>query len=271
MHAKTLLIERREADCLRRYTHVSSGNYSAFTSRAYTDFGLLTCDEAIASDVAELFDMMAGDGPVPALRAVIAAPYALRRGFRLLVEREMTWARRGEAAHIILKMNALLDQAAIDLLHRACHAGVHVDLIVRGAAALQPGIPGVSDRIRVRSIVGRFLEHSRAWYFRNGGADDVFIGSADLRPRNFDRRVEMMVPLKDRALAHRLRYEILNSYLVDTLSARELLSNGRYRRVVPRAGEPRICCQSALLDLRSSGGDARRTSGDDHRPSHLTR
>jgi polyphosphate kinase len=141
---------------------------------------------------------------------------------------------------------------------------------VRGAAALQPGIPGVSDRIRVRSIVGRFLEHSRAWYFRNGGADDVFIGSADLRPRNFDRRVEMMVPLKDRALAHRLRYEILNSYLVDTLSARELLSNGRYRRVVPRPGEPRICCQSALLDLRLSGGEARRTDADDHRASRLT-
>src|SRR4029077_4635419 len=164
-----------EAHRQRRYVHVSSGNYSSFTSMVYTDFGLLTCDEAITSDVAGLFDMMTGEGPVPALRSVLAAPYALRRGFRQLVEREMTWARRGEAAHIILKMNALLDQAAVDLLQRAASAGVQVDLIVRGGCALLPppaqrgpvASTQVSDRIRVRSIVGRFLEHSRAWYFRN--------------------------------------------------------------------------------------------------------
>jgi polyphosphate kinase len=129
---------------------------------------------------------------------------------------------------------------------------VQVDLIVRGVSVLRPGIPALSDRIRVRSIVARFLEHSRIWYFRNGGTDDTFIGSADLMPRNFDRRVEVVVPLKDRALAHRVRYEILDTYLSDTLSARELLPTGRYRRLTPRAGELGILSQSLLLDLATA-------------------
>jgi polyphosphate kinase len=246
VHAKMLLIGRREGTHLRRYAHVSTGNYSAFTSMVYTDLGLMTCDETIASDVEQLFEFMAGEAPAPDLRAVMAAPFTLRRGFESLVEREMAWAQRGEAGHIILKMNALIDPAAIDLLRRASQSGVHVDLIVRGFAALRPGVPGVSERIRVRSIVGRFLEHSRVWYFRNGGAEELFIGSADLRPRNFERRVEIVVPLKDRGLAHRVRYEILDTYLVDTMSAKELLPNGRYRRVTPRPGEPGISCQAVL-------------------------
>ena len=246
VHAKMLLIGRREGTRLRRYAHVSTGNYSACTSMVYTDLGLMTCDETIASDVEQLFEFMAGEAPAPELRAVMAAPFTLRRGFESLVEREMAWAQRGEAGHIILKMNALIDPAAIDLLHRASQAGVQVDLIVRGFASLRPGVPGVSDRIRVRSIVGRFLEHSRVWYFRNGGAEEVFIGSADLRPRNFERRVEIVVPLKDRGLAHRVRYEILDTYLADTVSAKELLPNGRYRCVTPRSGEPGISCQAVL-------------------------
>jgi polyphosphate kinase len=270
VHAKMAVVSRREGTALRPYVHVSTGNYNAFTSTVYTDFSLLTCDEAIAADVTELFDFMAGD-VVPRPRAIIAAPFWLRDRFRALVEREIAWARRGEAGHIILKMNALLDQPAIDLLHRASSAGVQVDLIVRGAAALQPGVAGVTERIRVRSIVGRFLEHSRAWYFRNGGAEEVFIGSADLRPRNFDRRVEVVVPVRDPALAHRLRYEILDAYLADTLSARELLPNGHYRRVVPQPGDPGICCQSAFLDLKFPGGDARRRDRDDRHASDLIR
>jgi polyphosphate kinase len=271
VHAKMLLVERRESSRLRRYVHVSSGNYSAFTSTVYTDLGLMTCDDTVAGDVAELFDFIAGDVPVPRLRGAIAAPFGLRTGFRALVEREIAWAERGEAAHIILKMNALLDSAAIDLLQRAARAGVQVDLIVRGASALVPferrGLSG-STNIRIRSIVGRFLEHSRAWYFRNGGAEELFIGSADLRPRNFDKRVEIMVPLRDRALAHRLRYEILDLYLLDTTSARELLPNGRYRRVMPRAGEPAIACQGEFLDLQCSSGDARTDGRDHNRASH---
>jgi polyphosphate kinase len=249
VHAKMLAIARREDRRLRRYAHVSSGNYSSFTSMVYTDLALLTCDESITADIEELFEFIAGATQTPATVSLLAAPFALRAGLRALVEREIRWAQRGEAAHIIMKMNALNDQAAVELLQRASQAGVQVDLVVRGACLLRPGVPGVSDRIRVRSIVGRFLEHSRVWSFRNGGADEIFIGSADLRPRNFDRRVEIVVPVKDRALARRIRYEILDTYLSDTLSARELLATGRYRRLVPRFGEPGIAAQSCFLDL----------------------
>ena len=252
VHAKMLVIERRESNRVRRYAHLSSGNYSSFTAMVYTDLGLMTCDESVTADVADLFEFMAGGTQAPAMRTLMAAPFALRTGLRTLVEREIAWAQRGEAAHIILKMNALIDPAAIDLLQRASHAGVQVDLIVRGISALRPGVPGISDHIRVRSIVGRFLEHSRVWYFRNGGAEETLIGSADLMPRNFDRRVEIMVPLKDRALAHRVRYEVLDAYLSDTLSARELLPNGRYRRLMPRPGEPGVSSQSLLLDLTAA-------------------
>ena len=167
-------------------------------------------------------------------------------------------------------MNALVDAGVIDLLHRASQAGVQIDLLVRGISVLRPGVPGVSDHIRVRSIVGRFLEHSRAWYFRNGGAEETFIGSADLMPRNFDKRVELMVPVKDRALAQRLRYEILDVYLADTLSARELMANGRYLRVAPSPDESGISCQAAFLDLEFSDEDPDRLPRDDNRPSHVS-
>jgi polyphosphate kinase len=146
-------------------------------------------------------------------------------------------------------MNALVDIGAIELLQRASQAGVQVDLIVRGICCLRPGLPGISDRIRVRSIVGRFLEHSRIWYFRNGGDEEVYMGSADLMPRNFDRRIEVVVPVKDRRIAHRIRYEILDLYLADTLSARELRSNGRYVRVRPAADDAGLSCQQSLLAL----------------------
>ena len=261
VHAKMLLIERREGNNLRRYAHLSSGNYNSFTSTVYTDLAVMTRNETMTADVADLFEFMSGGIQMPMMRSLLAAPFTLRSGFTALVEREIAWAQRGEAAHIILKMNALIDAAAIDLLHRASQAGVQVDLIVRGISSLRPGIPGVSDHIRVRSIVGRFLEHSRAWYFRNGGAEEMFIGSADLMPRNFERRVEFVMPLTDRAVAHRLRYEILDLYLLDTMSARELLPNGRYRRVAPRADEPAISCQRAFLDLRC-GPDTILSYGD---------
>ena len=271
VHAKMLLIERREGANVRRYAHVSSGNYNSITSTVYTDLALMTCDETITADVADLFEFMNGGTQMPVMRALLAAPFGLRSGLNALVEREIAWAQRGEAAHIILKMNALVDADAIDLLHRASQAGVQVDLIVRGISSLRPGVPGVSDRIRVRSIVGRFLEHSRAWYFRNGGAEEMFIGSADLMPRNFERRVEVVVPLRDRALAHRLRYEVLDLYLLDNTSARELLPNGRYRRVVPRADEPAIACQWELLDLQSCSVDAGIDDRDHNRALHRAR
>ncbi len=248
VHAKLTLIERREGDVVRRYVHLSSGNYNSFTATVYTDLALMTCDEAIGADVAELFDAVTGgDAPRP-MQTLLAAPFGLRTGFNALVEREIAWVGRGEAGHIVLKMNALTDSSKIQLLQRASRAGVRVDLLVRGVCSLIPGVAGVSDRIRVVSIVGRFLEHSRAWYFRNGGEGEVWIGSADLMPRNFDRRVEVVVPLKDPALVSRVRDQILGTYLADTVLARELRRDGAYARVKPRPGEPAVWSQAVLQD-----------------------
>ncbi len=251
VHAKLTLIERREGDIVRRYVHLSSGNYNAFTATVYTDLALMTCDEAIGADVAGLFDAITGgDAPRP-MQTLLAAPFGLRTGFNALVEREIGWVGRGEAAHIVLKMNGLTDPSKIELLQRASRAGVRVDLLVRGICCLTPGVAGVSERIRVVSIVGRFLEHSRAWYFRNGGEGEVWIGSADLMPRNFDRRVEVVVPLKDPALVRRVRDQILGTYLADTVLARELRREGIYSRVKPRPGEPAVSSQEVLLDAFS--------------------
>jgi polyphosphate kinase len=239
------LIERHEAGGLRRYAHLSSGNYNAFTARAYTDLGLLTCDEDITADVASLFDALC-TGTVPSrFLALTVAPINMRDALTALIDREIACHRRGERGHIILKMNGLVDRDVIRLLYRASQEGVCVDLLVRSLCCLRPGIAGVSERIRVRSIVGRFLEHSRAWYFRNGGNDEVYIGSADLMPRNLDRRVEVMVPLKDAGLRRRL-FEILRLYLADNAKARELRADGSYVRPAVRTGERLLDAQLAL-------------------------
>ena len=251
VHAKLTLIERREGDIVRRYVHLSSGNYNSFTATVYTDLALMTCDEAIGADVAGLFDAITGgDAPHP-MQTLLAAPFGLRTGFNALVEREIAWVGRGEPGHIVLKMNGLSDASKIELLQRASRAGVRVDLLVRSICCLTPGVAGVSERIRVVSIVGRFLEHSRAWYFRNGGEGEAWIGSADLMPRNFDRRVEVVVPLKDPALVRRVRDQILGTYLADTVLARELRCDGIYSRVKPRSGEPGVSSQAVLVDTIS--------------------
>jgi polyphosphate kinase len=252
VHAKLALIVRREGDRLRQYAHISSGNYNAFTGKTYTDFGLLTCDDDISADVAGLFDALCGGTGPAQYRALTIAPLTMRDTLTALVEREIACRRRGEAAHMILKMNALVDREVIALLYRASQQGVNVDLLVRGICCLRPGVPGVSERIRVRSIVGRFLEHSRAWYFRNGGREDVYIGSADLMPRNFDRRVEVMAPVKDARLRREV-FEILSAYLADTVKARELCANGRYVRHRARPDEQDLNSQLALLQ---GAGDA---------------
>jgi len=246
VHAKMALIERHEAGGLRRYAHLSSGNYNAFTARAYTDLGLLTCDEDITADVASLFDALS-TGTVPSrFHALTVAPINMRGALTALVDREIACHRRGERGHIILKMNGLVDRDVIRLLYRASQEGICVDLLVRSLCCLRPGIAGVSERIRVRSIVGRFLEHSRAWYFRNGGNDEVYIGSADLMPRNLDRRVEVMVPLKNAGLRRRL-FEILRLYLADNVKSRELRADGSYVRPPVRTGERLLDAQLALM------------------------
>ena len=248
VHAKKTLVVRREGNRLRRYVHISTGNYSTFTALVYTDLALLTCDDDVAADVAAVFDFAAGaHNEPPSPGTVLASPFGLRNAFTAFVEREMAWASAGAHGRIVLKINALVDPAAIQLLCRASQAGVDVDLIVRGICCLRPGVPGVSERIRVRSIVGRFLEHSRAWYFRNGGSHDVFVGSADVMPRNFDRRIEVMVPLRDASLARRVR-DILDLCLADTLGARTLGRDGRYARKSARSAAVGVSCQALLLD-----------------------
>jgi polyphosphate kinase len=227
---------------------VSSGNYHAGNALAYTDLALCTCDEHIAADVREVFDFLGGRTSAPACRRLLVAPFTMRRRLCELLEREIEWSRRGEPGHVVLKVNSLSDRDVIRQLYRASHAGVRVDLVVRGVCRLRPGVAGLSDRIHVRSIVGRFLEHSRAWYFRNGGNDDLYIGSADLRTRNLDRRLEVLVPITDASLARRIRHNVLGAYLADTASARSLHSDGTYARVRPRPGELALSSQRALMD-----------------------
>jgi hypothetical protein len=236
VHAKAALIVRREQGARVRYAHLSSGNYQASTSRVYTDLSLLTADRGITEDVASLFDLLLDGRTDRPMQSVLVAPLSLRDALTQLLAREAAWARSGAPARAILKMNALTDPAAIAALEEAADAGVRVDLIVRGPCCLRPGVTGASSRIRVRSLVGRFLEHSRAWYFRNGGNEQVYIGSADLMPRNFERRVETMTPLRDPAVAARVRDEVLRAALADTANAYALRADGSYARVRPRLG-----------------------------------
>jgi polyphosphate kinase len=246
VHAKLAMITRREGAGERRYVHISSGNYHTGTARTYTDLALLTCDDDVADDVSGLFDMLNGDA-VLRFRTLAVAPLTLRGQLETLLEREIACAQRGEPAHAILKMNALSDPAMIALLCLASRAGVRLDLIVRGLCRLRPGVRGLSERIRVRSVVGRFLEHSRAWYFENGGRSEAYVGSADLMPRNFDERVEVMVPIRCATGRRRLRNQILAAYLADNVKARELTSHGTYARAIRSMNTPAVSSQHALI------------------------
>jgi polyphosphate kinase len=247
VHAKLTLIVRREAGKIRRYVHVSSGNCNVATSKIYTDVSLFSCDDKIASDATDVFNFLTGHAAPSGFRKLLVAPTNLRSAVERLIEREIAWARRGQTGHMILKMNALVDKDVIQIFYGASQAGVRVDLIVRGICCLRPGIPGVSDNIRVVSIVGRFLEHSRAWYFRNGGHEDVYVGSADLMPRNFDQRVEVMAPIEDPRSKQRIHREILGVYLADNVKARELMPDGSYVRPRRGADQAVINSQEHLL------------------------
>jgi polyphosphate kinase len=227
-HAKLCLIVRKEPDGIRRYAHVGTGNYNASTARVYTDLSLFTARPAIVEDVANVFNFLTGYSSQTDYEALLVAPVGLRRRLRELIDREAGHAREGQPARIILKMNGLTDADMIQHLYRASQAGVQIDLIVRGICCLRPGLPGISDRITVRSIVGRFLEHSRIFWFENGGAPDVFFGSADLMERNLDRRVEVLCPVMDVPLKAYLR-DVLDAYLQDTERSWLLDSSGRYQ------------------------------------------
>ena len=231
-HTKTALVVRREPDGIRRYVHIGSGNYNSRTARLYTDVGLFTCSPSIGADVSDLFNSLTGISRQRLYRKLLVAPVNMHERVLELIERETEHARHGGTGRIVAKMNSLVDAAVIDALYRASQAGVEIDLIVRGICCLRPGIPGVSERIRVRSIIGRFLEHSRVWHFGNAGADEYFIGSADWMPRNFQRRVEAVAPVEAPRLQARLR-SLLRICLEDNRQAWELDAAGNWTQRVP--------------------------------------
>jgi polyphosphate kinase len=237
-HAKMALVVRREAEGIRRYVHLGTGNYNPVTARIYTDLSFFTCRTDITEDATEVFNYLTGYSTKSEYRKLLVAPVNLRQRIADLIRREIDYARNGRPAALLFKMNALTDTKMIALLYEASAAGVEVDLIIRGICCLRPGLPGVSDRIRVRSIVGRFLEHSRVFSFANGGVPEVYLGSADLMGRNLDRRVELLFPIEDTSLAARLIREVLSTSLADTSRARALHEDGTYVRVGQPASEP---------------------------------
>jgi polyphosphate kinase len=249
-HSKTALVVRREGNGLRRYVHIGTGNYNPRTARQYTDLGLLTCRPELGADVTDLFNVLTGLSRQRSFRRLLVAPMTLRTRFLELVEREIGHAEAGRAASIVLKLNALVDAPVIEALYRASQAGVEVDIIARGACALRPGVPGLSDRIRVRSIIGEFLEHSRIWAFTNGGDREWYIGSADLMDRNLDRRVEAVTPVEDHDARGRLA-EILDTILKDDRRSWQLGSDATWKRTEELNGEPGTFDTFAIMKDRA--------------------
>jgi polyphosphate kinase len=259
-HAKLMLIVRNDPDGkIRRYAHLGTGNYNPSTARFYSDFSLLTSDEEITSAVHDVFNFLTANSEQPHYKPLIIAPRDMAKTVISMIDREARHARRGRPARMIIKMNAVVDPPVIQALYRASQAGVEIDLIVRGQCALVPGVRGLSSRIRVRSIVGRFLEHSRIYYFENGGKPELYLGSADWMPRNLYERVEAMFPLKEPHLCQRVCNEILSSYLADTRKARILNSDGTYSR--PRAvrNGHGFSVQEHFMQLASGAVDSPRT------------
>ncbi|MEZ5728873.1 MAG: polyphosphate kinase 1 [Burkholderiaceae bacterium] len=246
-HAKMALVVRREADGLRRYAHLGTGNYHPHTARLYEDFGMFTADPDICADVHEVFRRLTGLGQVGALRVLWQSPFTLADGVLAAIRREVDHARAGRSAHVVFKINALLDPTVIDAMYEASNAGVKIDLIVRGVCALRPGVPGLSENIRVRSTIGRFLEHSRVYYFRNDGAQDVWLASADLMERNLHRRVEVAFPVRDPRLKRRVIYEAVRVHLRDNVGSWQMDGSGSYSRRGLRSRN-RFSAQASLLE-----------------------
>lgn len=246
-HCKVLMVIRREGEGIRRYLHLATGNYNAVTSRFYEDIGMFTCDEDMGSDATDLFNYLTGYSTKKSYKKLLVAPVNLREQLALRIRREIEHAKAGNKAHIIFKMNSLVDMEMIQLLYQASQSGVKVDLIVRGMCCLRPGIKGVSENIRVVSIVGRYLEHSRIYYFQNNGNDEIYLGSADLMPRNLIHRVEVVFPVENKGQVRFLRDKILESYLKDNTRARLLETDGKYKRLKPSGDEKPFDVQSHLM------------------------
>ena len=254
-HCKLCLVVRKETEGIVRYVHVGTGNYNRATAHVYTDIGLFTANPAIVTEVSDVFNYLTGYSNKKDYRELLVAPLNLRAQFTALIDREAAHAQAGRPARIIVKNNSVADPEMIRVLYRASRAGVRIDMIVRGVCCLRPGIPGVSDNIRVRSIVGRFLEHSRLYYFENGGSPELLIGSADLMERNLDRRVEALCFVRDPALREHLVNEVLGALFDDTCRAMELRTDGSYHLVEAPPGAPGIDAQAHLLQ-RHSPADA---------------
>ena len=264
-HCKATLVVRREGKRLRRYVHVSTGNYNTVTAKIYTDIGLLTCDPDFGNDVSALFNVLTGfnswtGGDLPTAKTVASmfrkfmiSPVTTQETLLRLIDREIQKSTPKKPGRIIAKMNALVDTKIIRKLYEASRAGVRIDLLVRGICCLRPGIPEISENIRVISILDRFLEHSRIYYFHNGGNPEIYSGSADWMPRNFKKRAEILYPIEDTELKARIIDEILMTYLGDNVKARLMQSDGSYVRVTPKDGAKLVRSQSALIAIARAG------------------
>jgi len=247
-HAKACLVVRRERDGIRRYVHLATGNYNPFTARVYADIGYFTIDPEIADDVSDLFNSLTGISRKKDYRKLLVAPVTMRESILARIERETRAHEKSGGGHLVFKLNSLTDRECIQALYRASQAGVRIDLQVRSVCALKPGVEGLSDNIEVTSVVGRFLEHTRIYYFRNGGEEEILIGSADLMGRNLDRRVEVLFPIDDPRLRDALRDDILMVHLRDTAKSRRLNGDGTYQRVKAKKGEEPFNSQLHLLE-----------------------
>jgi polyphosphate kinase len=244
-------VVRKEGEQIRRYIHLATGNYNAVTAQLYTDLGLFTSDEDIGEDVSDIFNYLTGYSAKKDYHKCLVAPINLRSGLEALIRREIEHQEHGEQGHLIFKINSLVDKPMAQLLYQASQAGVKVDLLVRGMCCLRPGIKGLSHNIQVTSIVGRFLEHTRVYWFRNGGNEEVYLGSADLMLRNLDRRVELLFPIEDKRLVRHLRDEVLAIYMADNVKARRMLPDGTYVRVQPGKDEQPLNSQARFIQRRT--------------------
>jgi polyphosphate kinase len=244
-HAKVILVVRREGDQIRRYVHIGTGNYAPRTARLYTDFGLFSADPALGADLSDLFNVLTGFASPAGYRKLVVAPTGMRTRLMELIRREIAHAQAGQPARILAKMNALVDSEIIALLYEASRGGVTIDLLVRGICCLRPGLPGISDRIRITSVIGRFLEHSRAWHFHNAGNPEVQISSADWMPRNLDRRIEASVPLDCQAHCETI-LELLELMCEDNRQAWDLAADGSWTQRQP--GDKEIATHRALIE-----------------------
>jgi polyphosphate kinase len=256
-HSKVALVVRKEGQHIRRYIHLATGNYNAITAQLYEDIGMFTCDEDIGADATDLFNYLTGYSTKQNYRKLLVAPVNLRERMTALIEREIEHQKNGEKGHLVFKMNSLVDKRLIKKLYQASIAGVKVDLIVRGMCSLRPGVKGISENIRVLSIVGRFLEHSRIYYFRNGGEEEILLGSADLMPRNLNNRVEVLFPVEDKGIIRYLKDDVLAEYQNDNVKARLMNSEGDYEKIASKDGASPLNIQVKLFDIRQDGGQGK--------------